>query len=199
MDVFLANGFGFCEEPVGDADEGAAFARGACRSGCCLALRSVPFSKGTTFGAADVQELVGMLDDGAYAAPARTQLSVGLSRTEKETVVDDAKQKTGDDAGFEKRNAPASSPARSDVLRPSRVRAMLAMRACRSSIMIGTALDARRMRAVLRNLATLKAPWNCPHGRPTMRHVADLAKLRAGAGKRAPVVGARGRSAPTGW
>ena len=52
MDVFLANGFGFCEEPVGDADEGAAFARGACRSGCCLALRSVPFSKGTTFGAA---------------------------------------------------------------------------------------------------------------------------------------------------
>ena len=99
MDVFLANGFGFCEEPVGDADEGAAFARGACRSGCCLALRSVPFSKGTTFGAADVQELVGMLDDGAYAAPARTQLSVGLSRTEKETVVDDAKQKTGDDAG----------------------------------------------------------------------------------------------------
>jgi DNA mismatch repair protein PMS2 len=201
MDVFLANGFGFCEEPVGDADEGAAFARGACGSGCCLALRSVPFSKGTTFGAADVQELIGMLGDGAYAAPARTQLSVGLSRTEKETVVDDAKRlkKTGDDAG-EKRNAPASSPspARSDVLRPSRVRAMLAMRACRSSIMIGTALDARRARGVLRNLATLKAPWNCPHGRPTMRHVADLAKLRAFGEKGARAAGARKRSAPHG-
>ena len=201
MDVFLANGFGFCEEPVGDADEGAAFARGACGSGCCLALRSVPFSKGTTFGAADVQELIGMLGDGAYAAPARTQLSVGLSRTEKETVVDDAKRlkKTGDDAG-EKRNAPASSPspARSDVLRPSRVRAMLAMRACRSSIMIGTALDARRARGVLRNLATLKAPWNCPHGRPTMRHVADLAKLRAFGEKGARAAGARKRSAPRG-
>ena len=203
MDVFLANGFGFCEEPeVGDADEGAAFAqtRGACRSGCCLALRSVPFSKGTTFGAADVQELIGMLDDGAYAAPARTQLSVGLSRTEKETVKPtDAKQKTGDDAGA-KRNAPATSPARSDVLRPSRVRAMLAMRACRSSIMIGTALDARRARGLLRNLATLKAPWNCPHGRPTMRHVADLAKLRAFGEKKkgARAAGARKRSAPHG-
>ena len=213
MDVFLANGFGFCEEPgeEGDADEGAAYARGACRSGCCLALRSVPFSKGTTFGAADVQELIGMLGDGAYAAPARTQLSVGLSsRTEKETkVVDDAKQlteknKNGDEklAG-EKRNAPeketpSPSPARSDVLRPSRVRAMLAMRACRSSIMIGAALDARRARGLLRNLATLKAPWNCPHGRPTMRHVADLAKLRAFGEKGARAAGARKRSAPHG-
>jgi DNA mismatch repair protein PMS2 len=55
---------------------------------------------------------------------------------------------------------------------------MLAMRACRSSIMIGKALDHRRMKKVLGNLATLKAPWNCPHGRPTMRHLADLRKLR---------------------
>jgi DNA mismatch repair ATPase MutL len=84
MDVFLANGFGFCEDaergavgaPLGDAD---ADADAECGVGCCLALRSVPFSKGTTFGVADVQELIGMLDDGAYAAPARTQLSVGLS------------------------------------------------------------------------------------------------------------------------
>lgn len=217
MDVFLANGFGFCEEPeVGDegSDEGAAYARGACRSGCCLALRSVPFSKGTTFGAADVQELIGMLGDGAYAAPARTQLSVGLSsRTEKETKVVDThakqlfteKKKTEGDEKLagEKRNAPeketpSPSPARSDVLRPSRVRAMLAMRACRSSIMIGAALDARRARGLLRNLATLKAPWNCPHGRPTMRHVADLAKLRAFGEKGARAAGARKRSAPHG-
>jgi DNA mismatch repair protein PMS2 len=191
MDVFLANGFGFCEDaergavgaPLGDDD---ADADAECGVGCCLALRSVPFSKGTTFGVADVQELIGMLDDGAYAAPARTQLSVGLSSG-----------KAAEPRRNENENENELPAA--DVLRPSRVRAMLAMRACRSSIMIGTALDARRMRAVLRNLATLKAPWNCPHGRPTMRHVADLAKLRAGAGKRAPFVGARGRSAPTGW
>ena len=75
---------------------------------------------------------------------------------------------------------------------------MLAMRACRSSIMIGAALDARRARGLLRNLATLKAPWNCPHGRPTMRHVADLAKLRAFGEKGARAAGARKRSAPHG-
>jgi len=55
---------------------------------------------------------------------------------------------------------------------------MLAMRACRSSIMIGRALDKPQMSRVLTNLSSLKSPWNCPHGRPTMRHLADLRKVR---------------------
>lgn len=34
------------------------------------------------------------------------------------------------------------------------------------------------MARVLGNLTLLKAPWNCPHGRPTMRHlVADIGML----------------------
>ena len=44
--------------------------------------------------------------------------------------------------------------------------------------MIGKALDAKTMRRVLDNLSDLQAPWNCPHGRPTMRHLADMRKLR---------------------
>ena len=56
-------------------------------------------------------------------------------------------------------------------IRPTKVRAMFASRACRSSIMIGQTLDKRRMYKILDNLATLEAPWNCPHGRPTMRHL----------------------------
>ena len=56
--------------------------------------------------------------------------------------------------------------------RPARVRAMLAMRACRSSIMIGRPLDKAAMARVVATLATLDSPWNCPHGRPTMRHLA---------------------------
>jgi len=54
---------------------------------------------------------------------------------------------------------------------------MLAMRACRSSIMIGRALDRPQMERILAALSELKAPWNCPHGRPTMRHLAALDKL----------------------
>ena len=59
-------------------------------------------------------------------------------------------------------------------LSPGYVRAMLASRACRSSVMIGTALERRGMERILKHLSGLDAPWNCPHGRPTMRHLAVL-------------------------
>ncbi|QDZ21121.1 DNA mismatch repair protein PMS1 [Chloropicon primus] len=62
-------------------------------------------------------------------------------------------------------------------VRPTKVRAMFASRACRSSIMIGQTLDKRSMYKILDNLVTLEAPWNCPHGRPTMRHLFVLHSL----------------------
>lgn len=31
---------------------------------------------------------------------------------------------------------------------------------------------------ILEHLAELKSPWNCPHGRPTMRHLVNLALIR---------------------
>ncbi|KAI9181818.1 hypothetical protein LWI28_018950 [Acer negundo] len=58
-----------------------------------------------------------------------------------------------------------------DSVCPSRVRAMLASRACRTSVMIGDALGRNEMQKILKNLANLNSPWNCPHGRPTMRHL----------------------------
>lgn len=114
-----------------------------------------------------------------------------------------------------------------DSVCPPRVRAMLASRACRSSVMIGTSLSRIEMQKVMtvivlhlicilnfnycerqsfyskhqffvacsyifsvdlifinhcafqivKHLADLKSPWNCPHGRPTMRHLIDLTTL----------------------
>ncbi|CEP62114.1 ATP-binding mismatch repair protein LALA0_S04e08152g [Lachancea lanzarotensis] len=61
-----------------------------------------------------------------------------------------------------------------DRVRCSKVRSMLAMRACRSSIMVGKALSKKMMVRVVRNLSELDKPWNCPHGRPTMRHLMEL-------------------------
>ncbi|KAJ3681376.1 hypothetical protein LUZ60_015865 [Juncus effusus] len=66
----------------------------------------------------------------------------------------------------------------SDSICPSRVRAMLASRACRTSCMVGDALTKTHMQKILSNLATLRSPWNCPHGRPTMRHLVDLTTIR---------------------
>ncbi|XP_049547569.1 mismatch repair endonuclease PMS2 [Anopheles darlingi] len=63
------------------------------------------------------------------------------------------------------------------VCRPSRVRAMFASRACRKSVMIGTALSVREMERLVRHMGEIEQPWNCPHGRPTMRHLVNLAMI----------------------
>jgi len=66
------------------------------------------------------------------------------------------------------------SSSATTVPRPSKVRRMFAMRACRSSIMIGRALSRGQMAAVVRHMGEMEKPWNCPHGRPTMRHLCGL-------------------------
>lgn len=63
------------------------------------------------------------------------------------------------------------------VPRPPKIWALLASRACRGAIMIGKALRPADMERVLSNLSSLEQPWNCPHGRPTMRHLADSTSL----------------------
>lgn len=56
----------------------------------------------------------------------------------------------------------------------SKVRTLFAMRACRMSIMIGKPLNDKAMKKVVNNLSSLNKPWNCPHGRPTIRHLMEL-------------------------
>lgn len=61
------------------------------------------------------------------------------------------------------------------IPRPSRVQHMLASRACRGAVMIGTALNISDMRRIIKQLSQIDNPWNCPHGRPTLRHLISLA------------------------
>ena len=67
----------------------------------------------------------------------------------------------------------------SEVIRPGKVRKMFAMRACRSSIMIGKTLSWKQMEKVVTHMGTIDKPWNCPHGRPTMRHLCGLNKFES--------------------
>ncbi|KAE8881744.1 hypothetical protein PF005_g17982 [Phytophthora fragariae] len=69
------------------------------------------------------------------------------------------------------------APLNPSTIRLPKVMAMFASRACRSSIMIGTALHKEEMQKIVRNLSGLDQPWNCPHGRPTLRHLVDLMHL----------------------
>ncbi|KAF2017976.1 DNA mismatch repair protein MutL [Aaosphaeria arxii CBS 175.79] len=69
---------------------------------------------------------------------------------------------------------PASMSTTQYVPRPSKVRKLLASRACRASIMIGKTLDRKKMERVVRHMGEMDKPWSCPHGRPTMRHLYGL-------------------------
>jgi len=60
------------------------------------------------------------------------------------------------------------------IPRPSKVRRMFAMRACRSSVMIGKTLTRKQMGKIVKHMGEIDKPWNCPHGRPTMRHLMGL-------------------------
>lgn len=63
------------------------------------------------------------------------------------------------------------------ICRPSRIRAMFASRACRKSVMIGDILNQSAMRKLLNHMGEIDQPWNCPHGRPTMRHLVNIEML----------------------
>ncbi|XP_054011244.1 mismatch repair endonuclease PMS2 [Hylaeus anthracinus] len=60
------------------------------------------------------------------------------------------------------------------IFRPSRVSQMLASRACRSAVMIGTVLNNNEMQKLIIQMAQMENPWSCPHGRPTIRHLLSL-------------------------
>ena len=70
----------------------------------------------------------------------------------------------------------AGSQANADkiITRLPKAIAMFASRACRSSIMIGTALSRKEMEKVLNSMENLSEPWVCAHGRPTIQKLSNL-------------------------
>ncbi|CAG8555016.1 5466_t:CDS:10 [Ambispora leptoticha] len=63
------------------------------------------------------------------------------------------------------------------MVRCSHVRNMFASRACRKAVMIGDALTRRQMQKIVKHMGEIDQPWNCPHGRPSMRHLFDLSQI----------------------
>lgn len=61
-----------------------------------------------------------------------------------------------------------------------KLHALFASKACRTAVMIGTPLVKTKMAQLLDHLAALVQPWNCPHGRPTTRHLAHVPHLLGG-------------------
>jgi DNA mismatch repair protein PMS2 len=63
-------------------------------------------------------------------------------------------------------------------VKSSSLRQLYASKACRKSVMIGDALNVGEMKRIVTHLSEIEKPWNCPHGRPTMRHLVNVELLK---------------------
>ena len=113
-------------------------------------LLSLPMSKEVTFSTRDLEELLVLL---AESPPSTFASTANTTNTD---------------------NSGSWATQNQHIPRPSAIRRMFAMRACRSSVMIGKTLTKPQMEKLVSKMGELEKPWNCPHGRPTMRHLAGL-------------------------
>lgn len=189
LDTFTANGFKLAV----DLDAAA---------GRRVKLLRVPFSKSVHFDVDDVNELASMISEQCGGDAVGTASDSTSQRTNKSYLAlknDDVRlsQKVPSPSPLlttitQEVAADVDTTQRMDVdlavdnasstpacqFRLPKLVAMYASRACRSAIMIGTALKVQEMQRVVAKLEHVEQPWNCPHGRPTLRHLVDLTPVR---------------------
>ena len=141
-----------------------------------LALTALPHSgsggdgkRAVQFGPDDVGALCNLL--GAHGASSVAGLTAGTGTGA------DGSGMFGNNAV--RRHAGGTSATQTQgkvqaIVRLPKAVAMFASRSCRHSIMIGTALSVSQMSSIVTKLVDLEQPWNCPHGRPTLKHVSRL-------------------------
>ena len=145
QESFTKNGFVINVDETGDSPVGQ-----RCK------LLALPMSKELTFDLRDLEELIALLaesSNASYTKPVQTR---------------------SDDDDALRNPSLERTMTTTRIVRPTKVRKMFAMRACRSSIMVGKSLSHRDMRNLVKRMGMMDKPWNCPHGRPTMRHLVGL-------------------------
>lgn len=136
-----------------------------------IKLVSVPFSKSVQFGPDDVNELASMLSDG-YA-----DFFFDGKDSKHYLLLNNQSLVPAVGARLAAEDSSVPSKQRIARLLLPKLMSMFASRACRSAVMIGTALKSNEMKSIVSQLQHIEQPWNCPHGRPTMRHLFDLQSL----------------------
>jgi DNA mismatch repair protein PMS2 len=175
-------------------------------SGRKIKLLSVPFSKHILFGQDDVRELASLIADsqdsegGCYISKLMLKNDridfnkpSNMKKNEKKMKFESGTEIEGVivlDADNDNDNSGSATHITTDdsqedvgeerkqLIRIPKLISMFASRACRSAIMIGTAMQHNEMKSVVGRLEKIEQPWNCPHGRPTMRHLVDLRSIR---------------------
>ncbi|KAG0364939.1 hypothetical protein BC939DRAFT_461161 [Gamsiella multidivaricata] len=136
-----------------------------------LKLVTLPVSERVVFDLQDFEELVFLLSQ-----------QTALPSSDHDNAPGQGSEESQDRHGHDHRHRHNDSqcskgPGPEKMVRCSKVRALFASRACRRSVMIGHVLNHSQMKKIVRHMGEIDQPWNCPHGRPTMRHLLDLAEL----------------------
>ncbi|KAF9423758.1 hypothetical protein BGZ94_008183 [Podila epigama] len=132
-----------------------------------LKLVTLPVSERVVFDLQDFEELVFLL----------SQQTVSSGGGDDEQAVDGDESHKHDHSLQRQSQGEARMNLSEKVVRCSKVRNLFASRACRRSVMIGHVLNHGQMKRIVRHMGEIDQPWNCPHGRPTMRHLLDLAQM----------------------
>lgn len=139
-----------------------------------LSVKALPTCQGMVFGEKDIHDLIFTLEEGegghTLPTPQEAEGVEGQAGTAAVT--------SGSRGGLLDMTSHRALWSAGSIPRPSKVWQLLACRACRGAIMIGKALRVTEMERILRNLGGLEQPWNCPHGRPTLRHLVDTVAAR---------------------
>eukprot|EP00804_Cyclotella_cryptica_P022970 CCRYP_014984-RB/>CCRYP_014984-RB protein AED:0.07 eAED:0.07 QI:374/1/1/1/0.75/0.8/5/452/1103 len=167
MDVFKTNGFRFDYNPAKDPRHR-------------LSLTALPHSgsggdgtKAVQFGKEDVWALCAMLGAEGTTSSGGHIAGYGTGADGSGSGSSNAVKRL---AGITSGSSNANSVVGPYVVRLPKAIAMFASRACRKSIMIGTALSSKEQLEILKKLEKTDVPWNCAHGRPTISHIRNLAQ-----------------------
>lgn len=163
MDIFQANGFRFAFDPDAPIRHR-------------LSLTALPYSgaqegrNSVQFGPSDVRSLCEMLMEGSsYDAG-----SGGTGTDGSGMHGNNAVRRLAGTSSTNLMTVKQGNDANRIVARLPKAIAMCASRACRSSIMIGTALSQREMETMVKTLPDLVDPFHCAHGRPNQHHLGSL-------------------------
>ena len=125
------------------------------RIGNRLLLWTKPVYKDVEFNVNDINELASLLSDGHHEDITNSRISKDYLMVKNDEVQTKKKRK---------------------VILP-KLMSTYASKACRTAVMIGMHLETRKMEEIVQKLTEIEQPWNCPHGRPTLRHLLDLKEL----------------------